>query len=102
MTIKKRYLKSRPVCKCTFELSKAAAEDSQQVFLVGDFNDWDTRATPMRKLKNGTFKAELELPQGQAFTFRYLREDGTWENDWEADAYWPVPELGVDNSVVRL
>lgn len=102
MSIKKRYLKSRPVCKCTFELPKAAAEDVNTVYLVGEFNDWDPKATPMKRLKNGSFKAELELPHGQAFSFRYLRENGTWENDWEADEYRPVPGFGVDNSVVRV
>ena len=102
MSIKKRYLKSRPICKCTFELPPEAAGPSSEVYLVGDFNAWDARAQPMRRLRNGTFKAELDLPTGTTYAFRYLRDDGVWENDWAADDYRPVPGLGVDNSVVRL
>lgn len=102
MSIKKRYLKSKPVCKCTFELPSEAAGDASEVYLVGDFNAWDAEAQPMRRLRNGTFKAELDLPAGESFAFRYRRNDGSWENDWAADDYQPVPELGVDNSVVRL
>ncbi|MEX1057528.1 MAG: isoamylase early set domain-containing protein [Natronospirillum sp.] len=102
MSIKKRYLKSKPVCKCTFELPRAEANGAEAIFLVGDFNAWDIEATPMKKLKNGTFKAELDLPSGRAYAFRYRRADGQWENDSQADHYMPVPELGVDNSVVQL
>lgn len=102
MSIKKRYLKSRPVCKCTFELPPEAAGDAEAIFLVGEFNGWDRQAQPMRRLRNGTFKAEVELPAGNSYAFRYLRSDGSWENDWSADAYQLVPGLGVDNSIVRL
>ena len=36
MSIKKRYLKTKPICKVTFRLSKKAAKGAEKVYLVGD------------------------------------------------------------------
>lgn len=102
MSIKKQYLKTRPVCKVTFRVSKEAAQDAQSIILAGDFNDWDTQAIPMNPLKSGEFTAMVELDTNTPeYQFRYLYDGERWENDWEADAY---AENGVDgeNSVVRL
>jgi hypothetical protein len=84
MSLSKRYLKSKPLCKVTFKLPKEAAPVSGSVFLVGDFN------------------ATLDLPTGSSFQFRYLRDDGSWENDWQADSYVPNPFGDGENSVVQL
>lgn len=103
MSIKKQYLKTRPVCKVTFRVSKEAAQDAQSIILAGDFNDWDTtQAIPMSPLKSGEFTAVVELDTSTPeYQFRYLYDGERWENDWEADAY---ASNGVDgeNSVVRL
>ena len=40
--IAKKFLKSKPVCKATFTLPAEAAQGAKKVFLVGDFNNWDT------------------------------------------------------------
>ena len=102
MSIKKRYLKSKPICKCTFTLPKDAAPKAETVTLVGDFNDWSREETPMKRLKTGDFKLEMDLKAGQQYQYRYLIDGRVWENDWEADDYVQVPELAVENSVVRL
>ncbi|GGX59478.1 isoamylase early set domain-containing protein [Saccharospirillum salsuginis] len=102
MSIKKRYLKSKPICKCTFTLPKDAAPKAETVTLVGDFNDWSREKTPMKRLKTGDFKLEMDLEAGQQYQYRYLIDGRVWENDWEADDYVQVPELAVENSVVRL
>lgn len=102
MSIKKRYLKSKPVCKCTFVLPKDAAPKAESVALVGDFNGWSPESTPMKRLKSGDFKLVMELTTGQQYQYRYLIDGEVWENDWEADAYAPVPELAVENSVISL
>ena len=101
MSLKKRYLKSRPICKCTFILPKAAAPEASTVTLVGEFNGWKTDSTPMKRLKTGAFKLELELESGRTYQYRYLINGEQWENDWSADAYQPVPDLQVENSIVR-
>ena len=102
MSIKKQYLKSRPVCKVTFRVEKDAAESAKKLFLVGEFNQWDAKATPMKRLKTGDFTQTVELETAQTeYQFRYLNDQGNWENDWAADKYIPN---GIDgeNSVVQL
>ena len=75
MPFKKLYLKSKPVCKVTFKLSKEEAKSANSVNLVGDFNDWDIAGTPMKKLKNGSFSATVELAKDANYEFRYLLDD---------------------------
>ena len=100
MSLKKQYLKSRPVCKVTFRLSKEAAPEAAQVHLVGDFNNWLTSETPMKRLKSGDFTVTLDLPVNQSYQFRYLIDQNVWENDWQADQYVPSGIAANENSVV--
>ena len=102
MSIKKRFLKSRPECKVTFKLPKNVAEQAESVHLVGDFNNWETYATPMSKLKSRAFTTTLDLKVGREYQFRYLINETDWENDGEADKYAPTSFPGVENSVVVL
>lgn len=97
--IKKTYLKSRPACKVMFRLPKEAAPDAQGVTIVGEFNDWNRTASPMKRLKNGDFTVTLELPRDRKYRFRYLIDGSHWENDWNADRYVQNP-YGCDDSVV--
>jgi 1,4-alpha-glucan branching enzyme len=102
MSFKKQYLKSKPVCKVTFKLSKDEAKSAEKVRLVGDFNEWDLSAEPMKKLKNGSFSATVELKKDAEYQFRYLLNDQEWENDWNADAYITSPVSFDDNSVLAV
>lgn len=102
MSLKKQYLKSKPVCKVTFKLSKEEAKNAENVRIVGDFNDWDLSATPMKKLKNGSFSSTVVLSKDAQYEFRYLLDNKEWENDWNADAYVPSPVSFDDNSVVAV
>ena len=102
MSIKKQYLKKSGKCKCTFRLPKEAAPEANKVTIVGDFNEWDDSATPMKRLKSGEFKAELTLDAGRSYEYKFLIDEETWENDWEADAYIPKPDLATDNSLVNV
>jgi 1,4-alpha-glucan branching enzyme len=102
MSIKKRFLKSRPECKVTFRLPKKVAGQAEIVHLVGDFNNWETRTTPMKKLKNGAFSTTLDLKVGREYQFRYLIDETDWVNDGEADKYIASSFPGVENSVVVL
>jgi len=95
--LKKQTLKSRPACKVTFEVPRELK--AKDVSLVGEFNDWNGAATPMRRLKDGRFTVTLELQPQRAYQFRYLVDGGRWDNDWAADRYVPNP-FGGDNSVV--
>ncbi len=102
--IKKKYVKSRDVSKITFELAKYEIPgelEADTVHLVGDFNDWDPRATPMKYLKKGSFQAVVELEPGRVYQFRYLINGEFWCNDWEADDYI-LSEYGADNCVIKV
>lgn len=100
MSLKKKNLKSRPITKVTFRLPAEAAPEAETVHLVGEFNGWNPRATPMNRLRNGEFKVTLDLEAGRDYCFRYLIEGREWENDWAADAYVPSGIAGEENSVV--
>ncbi len=102
MSFKKQYLKSKPVCKVTFKLTKEEARNAELVRLVGDFNNWDTSSAPMKKLKNGDFTSTVNLDADSEYEFRYLLNDKEWENDWAADQYVPSDVSLEDNSVVRV
>ena len=100
MSFKKQYLKTKDRCKVTFRLTKAAAPGAKTVHIVGEFNNWSTMKTPMQRLKSGEFKAVVDLIPGRAYQFRYLIDQMTWENDWEADRYEECDFGACENSVV--
>lgn len=102
MSLKKQFLKSRPACKVTFRISKEAAQNASAISLVGDFNDRDEAATPMKALKSGEFTAIVELDtETPEYQFRYLYDGATWENDWEADRY-SANGINGENSVISM
>jgi len=100
MSLKKQYLKKRPLCKTTFTIPKEIGKTANSVHIVGDFTNWQEAAIPMKKLKNGNFTTSLNLEVGKEYQFRYLINETTWENDWNADKYTPSPYPDAENSVV--
>ena len=98
--MKKRFLKTKPVCKVTFELPKEVTREAHTVALVGEFNSWDTTSTLMRRRKDGSFSITLDLPAHREYQFKYLIDDDYWENDWQADKYFPNNIGDSDNSIV--
>ncbi|MCP4022982.1 MAG: glycoside hydrolase [Desulfobacteraceae bacterium] len=98
----KKYLKTKPICKVTFRLSANEIGDAQNVNILGEFNNWDLNATPMKRLKSGDFSYVLNLEKDHAYQFRYLIDNETYMNDTDADAYLPSPFPGIDNSVIAL
>lgn len=100
MSIKKQYLKTRPVCKVTFSLSKRIVKSATSVHIIGDFNNWDVKETPLKKTKDGKFLTELELETGKEYQFRYLIDHTHWLNDINADKFIPSGVGYSENSVV--
>jgi 1,4-alpha-glucan branching enzyme len=72
------------------------APNAQEVYLVGNFNDWDVGANRMKKDKNGVWKATLLLKPGR-YEYRFL-VDGNWENDPGCSCCVPN-EFGSENCV---
>lgn len=52
------------------------APEAQEVFVAGDFNDWDPRALPMKRHKEGFWKTKLRLPAGR-YEYKFVA-DGQW------------------------
>jgi len=102
MSIKKQELKSKPVCKVTFTLSAEAAGDADHVCIVGDFNNWDLDANPMKKVKkDGSFTASINFDKDKEYQFRYLINGKKWANEEEADKQITSP-YGSENSVLVI
>jgi 1,4-alpha-glucan branching enzyme len=57
------------------------SEPAGAVSVVGDFNDWDPHAHPLRKRSNGVRSAVVTIPAGATLHFRYLAEGGIWFDD---------------------
>ena len=98
MSVSKKYLKSKPVCKVTFELQDLEAE---KVAVVGNFNGWDINATPLKKFKNGKYKATIDLESDDSYEFRYIA-DGNYINDPKADSYSWNDYAAAENCVLNL
>ncbi|NPD44640.1 MULTISPECIES: isoamylase early set domain-containing protein [unclassified Lentimicrobium] len=103
MSLKKQYLKSKPICKVTFSMDKEAVAGASQVDLLGEFNSWNMAdAISMKKLKNGTFKVTVDLPTGSEFQYKYLLDGEKWIADDSADKYVNSGLGAEENAVVVL
>jgi len=98
--MKKEYFKAKNICRVTFRLPKIAATDAKSVYIVGDFNNWNIYANPMKKLKNGDYTTKVDLEPGKEYQYRYFIDESRWENDWHADKYVRSLYGDSDNSVV--
>lgn len=95
--LKKRYVSGGNICKVTFTLPHQI--EATSATLVGDFNNWDKDALPMKRAKDGSWKTEVELEAGQEYQYRYFVNDLEWLNDQAADKNVTHP-YGGENSVV--
>ena len=96
MAIKKQYLKTKPICKVTF------SEEAKSVAVIGNFNEWNSEATELKKLKNGTFKGTVNLASNNSYEFRYLVDGKSYLNDSEADGFAWNEFADADNGIINL
>lgn len=101
LALKKTYDKDKSTCRVTFKLPKTAAPNAKSVFLVGDFNSWDKKATALKPLKNGDYSVTVTLKAPGHYRFRFLIDAHHWENHWCAD-YYARNAFGGDDSVVTV
>ena len=103
MSVKKQFLKTKPVCKVTFSLSKEETGDVNDIKILGAFNDWDVaKGVQMKKFKNGNFKATVDLELEKEYEFKYLINGETWKNDETADKFVSNGISWDGNSVLVL
>ena len=98
MSVKKQFIKSKPVDKVTFSVE---AKEATTASVVGDFNNWNIEEGVLNKLKNGTFKGVFSLDKDASYEFKYVI-DGAYVNDEEADSYKVNEFSGAENGVLNV
>jgi 1,4-alpha-glucan branching enzyme len=83
----------KPKKKESFEI---AEPNASTVLLVGDFTDWEQNPIPLKRGKDGIWKASVPLEPGQ-HQYRFL-VDGKWRDD--AQCTWHAANtFGSENCV---
>jgi hypothetical protein len=75
------------------------AQDACRVSLVGDFNNWNTKAMPMHKGADGVWYLRVPLKPGR-HEYRYFADD-VWRNDPGAQQT-PTNAMGTRNCVLLV
>ncbi|MFZ5774446.1 MAG: isoamylase early set domain-containing protein [Thermodesulfobacteriota bacterium] len=75
------------------------APEASEVYLVGDFNDWNAAGSKMRKFKDGSCKKKVQLKPGR-YEYLFL-VDGTWKIDPTNESRCINP-FGSENSVIQI
>lgn len=97
MAIRKKYLRGRPVCQVTFEVS---AKGASEVAVVGDFNHWRPEGSVLKRVRDGRFRGTIDLPRDNAYEFRYLI-DQSFVNETHADRFQWNEFAQTENSVLE-
>ena len=93
------YKQLSPIAGCVrvrFELPSCIWAD--RISVVGDFNNWERFANPLKQERDGAWRAVLDLPIGKRYAFRYLI-DGSWQTDTNADGFI-ASQPGLESSIV--
>lgn len=101
MSIEKKFLKSKPLCKLKFRLDGEAFDGVQSIGLAGEFNNWSPDELFLKRAKDGSWSTTLDLEPHREYQFRYVIDGTEWINDPEADRYVPNG-IGTENSVIAL
>jgi 1,4-alpha-glucan branching enzyme len=64
-------------------------DSGDPVSVVGDFNDWNPYAHPLRRRANGIRSVAVMLPPGTSARFRYLTAGGQFFDDPHGDGLEP-------------
>lgn len=83
--------------KGTIRFAVKPGPDIERVALAGDFNGW--RPKPMRKQKDGTYVAHVELASG-SYEYKYLFDD-QWVVDPDSEM-WSCNPYGSVNSLASV
>ena len=102
MGLRKKYLKTKPICKVTFTVPKNLANSAKSIHLVGEFNEWNATKNPLKKTSRGYFSTTIDLDKGKEYQFRYLVDKCNWINDPKADRYVYNDYANCENSVVAV
>ena len=73
------------------------APEVREIYLAGEFNYWDTHSLPMKKDKDGVWKAKIKLPPGR-YEYKLLAEN-VWVEDIPGTELVSNP-FGTQNFVI--
>lgn len=82
--------------KATFSFE---SDNAREVFLLGDFNNWDPAAHPMDNNGNGIWEKTVMIPPGK-HEYKFLA-DGQWTED-PRNALACPNRFGTYNSVLNV
>ncbi len=89
--------------KVTFILPADVVANATSGIILGEFNNWnDSQAPSLKKQKDGSMKATMQLEAGKTYQYRYLLNDGRWVNDNTANSFIPVLGYHVENCVITV
>jgi 1,4-alpha-glucan branching enzyme len=95
--VQKTYFKTKDYCKVKFAFT---AENAETIEILGLNSDWK-KSVIMKKKKDGTFSAEVNLPKESKHEFKYLVNETLWINEPEADGE-QANEFGGSNSLLVI
>jgi 1,4-alpha-glucan branching enzyme len=75
------------------------APDAENVYLMGDFNQWNEKAHPMKLGADGLWEKTIMIQLGK-YEYRFL-VDGKWQNDPDNDNICPNC-YGTMNNVLEI
>ncbi len=79
-TKKKGSIREMNVSGASKEIEfKISAPDAKSVYVAGSFNDWNTKSLPLKKSRDGVWRATVDLPAGR-YEYKYFI-DGAWAKD---------------------
>ena len=101
---KKKTTETKPATKAVKKSSPSTeftlfAPDASEVYLTGDFNNWNTTELKARRFKDGTWKKMVQLKPGH-YEYLFL-VDGQWWTDPENPSRI-TNQFGSENSVVVI
>jgi len=76
------------------------APEAGEVYLAGDFNNWDPQSTPLKKDKKGIWKISLPLKPGR-YEYRYFIDDNWVSICLAPPAYRTISVLRIALSLLN-
>ncbi len=78
---------------------KIEADIAKEVFIAGDFNNWNTSSHKLKKDKKGIWSIKIALPKGR-YEYKFI-VDGVWVTDPNCKKEVKNP-FGSFNSVIEV
>jgi len=73
--------------------------EAGEVYVMGNFNDWNDSRHPMKKGKNGMWSVDITLAPGE-YEFLYFIDRRAWKTDDTTPHI--VNAFGTENSIVTV